>query len=258
MRGVLIVAVVGFLYATAAEAILSCPSCGAQWPDDYNYCKDCGTALVPMVTCPSCGAQYREGTVSCTCGFVFLRPKAVTITAEPKQAEIYVNAVARGKGKVEVILVPGENVLIEAHLDGYGTYGRSLAYADTPKAIDIVLTKSTTRKPTPPKTTGVFTSFLESDILLWSAAGLSVASLGYGYYNETKAAKAADKGNAANDHSEIDFYKNEVAKFERTRNAFYLAGGTVAIGAAYLGAKRIFFRVNVTAIEARVVISVGF
>ena len=90
--------VVCIFLAAPAWAARVCSECGAANPDENNFCEACGSPLKPMVTCPECGARYAEGTVSCTCGYVFLKPRTVTVTVTPAKATIYVNGVARGKG----------------------------------------------------------------------------------------------------------------------------------------------------------------
>jgi ribosomal protein L40E len=116
------------LLAASAFAARVCPSCGATMPDDYNFCEDCGSALAPMATCPECGAKYPEGTVSCTCGYVFLKPKTVTVTVAPAKAAVYVNGLKKGTGKAVVTLAPGETALVEGRLKGYVTNSELIKY----------------------------------------------------------------------------------------------------------------------------------
>lgn len=131
--------VVCIFLAAPAWAARVCSECGAANPDENNFCEACGSPLKPMVTCPECGATYPEGTISCTCGYAFLKPKTVTVTVVPAKATIYVNGVARGKGKAEVVLAPGEAVSVEGRLKGYGTQKRHLVYAEAPGQTKIAL-----------------------------------------------------------------------------------------------------------------------
>jgi ribosomal protein L40E len=133
-------------FAAAAFAAKVCPSCAATMPDDYNFCEDCGSALAPMVTCPECGAKYPEGTVSCTCGYVFLKPKAITVTVTPAKATIYVNGVERAEGRAVIKLESGEAVEVEARLKGYDGVTRTLTY-DAVEPGELALTLARAAKP---------------------------------------------------------------------------------------------------------------
>jgi hypothetical protein len=55
---------------TASFAARICQKCGAEWPDEYSFCENCGEPLVPLIVCPRCGKKYPEGSaVYCTCGY---------------------------------------------------------------------------------------------------------------------------------------------------------------------------------------------
>lgn len=56
--------------ATASFAARICEECGAECPDECNFCENCGASLVPLIECPRCGNKYPEGSAAyCTCGY---------------------------------------------------------------------------------------------------------------------------------------------------------------------------------------------
>ena len=148
MTKVTVAIIVGVFLAAVAFATQLCPACGAANPDENNFCEACGSPLKAMVTCPQCGEKYPEGTVACgKCGYVFLKPKIVMITVEPKEAEIYINGVERARGKEELILEPGKRARVEAKLEGYDDFCGTVNYESPQTTLTLTLTKVVTEKP---------------------------------------------------------------------------------------------------------------
>lgn len=225
-----VVAVLLVFVTAAAFATRICPACGAANPDENNFCEQCGTPL--------------------------LKSKTLTVITDPSAAVIYVNGLERGKGRVTITLEPGGSATVAAMLKGYDVDGRTVTY-ETATPITLKLTKhSPPPKTAKPKGFSGHRSFWDSDVLLWGTVGLTAACFGYGYYNEREAADAARSGSESTDPWEIEFYRTEVDKYERRRNASYIAGGGVACGAAYFGARRVFFALN--PVKAGFSISIGF
>jgi ribosomal protein L40E len=47
----------------------ACPSCGAENPEEANFCNECGVSLRQTVACGACGAENRSGARFCgQCG----------------------------------------------------------------------------------------------------------------------------------------------------------------------------------------------
>lgn len=74
MRKQIAIAVWVALIATLVSPVISfatkvCPKCGQEFQNEYNFCDQCGAALVELIKCPNCGMEWPEGTKFCAnCG----------------------------------------------------------------------------------------------------------------------------------------------------------------------------------------------